>query len=460
MDRESLYHRLPICVQDAVCSFVGWRIQRSRFGESFRRHLVAAEQRQQWPLERLLEFRDQRLRQFVRHAAATVPYYQSQFREGGIDPERIRTIDDLQRLPLLSKTTIQQHLRDFISTAVSPRTHRMVHTSGTTGAGLRFPTTLAAIWEQWAVWWRFRRRHGIRQDMWCGYFGGRSVVPVRQTEPPYWRTNWPGRQFLFSGYHLSAATAGAYIDQLNRCRPPWLHGYPSALALLADQILRGDRPLEYCPTHITVGAENLHIHQSATIEKAFGVRPWNNYGMTEATANISECIHGRLHVDEDIAALEFLPMDGRICRIVGTNFTNYATPFLRYDVGDLAEMDDTPCECGLAGRTVRAIDGRAEDYVILRNGARVGRMDHIFKDMTTVREAQIVQGEPGELTVRVSRNPGYSADDEAALQQSFHKFLGDQARIHLEYVERIPRSKSGKFRFVVSQESQAARTAD
>ena len=53
-------------------------------------------------------------------------------------------------------------------------------------------TTLAAIQEQWAIWWRYRRLHGLQFNTWCGYFGGRSVVPLTQKRPPLWRFNRAG----------------------------------------------------------------------------------------------------------------------------------------------------------------------------------------------------------------------------------------------------------------------------
>ncbi len=450
MKTEALYHRMPISAQHAVCSLVGWRIQHTRFGSGFTQQLLAAEQRQRWSSDQMLVFRDRRLQNFVRHAAATVPYYRELFREHGVNPERIRTLDDMRVFPVLTKSVVQERQQHFFSSAIKPRDWRMTHTSGTTGGGLRFPTTLAAMQEQWAVWWRFRRRLGISLRTWCGYFGGRSVVPIAQTKAPYWRYNWPGRQILFSGYHLAPDTLGQYVEELNRSQPAWLHGYPSILSLLAEHLLSTGQSLKYQPKFITTGSENLQARQSAAMERAFGVRPANNYGLTEAAANVSECTHGRLHVDEDFAAVEFLPNNGGGWRVVGTNFTNPAFPLLRYDVGDVVELDERSCDCGLPGRTISAIDGRSEDYVVLRNGARIGRMDHVFKDMTAVREAQIFQNRPGVLMVRVVKNPGFSELDERHLRQEFFQRLGDQADVQFDYVPKIARTQQGKLRFVVS----------
>lgn len=449
---ESVYLRLPVALQNAACCVEGWRIQRTRFGRRFWRLLEDAEDRARWPADRIIAYRDHELHRFVRHAAETVPYYRGLFAEHGIDPSDIRSLADLSRIPILTKSQVQAEGDRLLSEAVPPDQRQMAHTSGTTGGGLRFAVTAESVRAVWAVWWRYRRCHGIPFRAWCGYFGGRSVVPLSQKRPPFWRYNRPGRQILFSGYHMSSGTMDSYLDELDRKRPPWLHGYPSLLALLAAHVLERNRKLAQPPEWISIGAESLLPQQAELIERAFGIAPIQHYGMAEAVANISQCPHGRLHVDEDFAATEFLPDPERgTWRVVGTNFTNPATPLLRYDVGDVVQLDEGgTCGCGLTGRIVRSIDGRTEDYVILSNGAHLGRLDHVFKDMVAIHEAQIYQDTPGRIIVRVVRRSGYGQQDEAALLREFHKRTGDLAEVQIEYVDRLERSPSGKLRFVVS----------
>jgi phenylacetate-CoA ligase len=328
----------------------------------------------------------------------------------------------------------------------------MVHTSGTTGGGLRFASSLRAIQEQWAIWWRYRRWHGIERGTWCGHFAGRTIVPLSRQQPPFWRYNRPGRQIIFSGYHMSLQNMRSYVDELRRRKPPWLHGYPSLLALLAAHLLSSQEDLGYEIRWITTGAENLLPHQSEVIRRAFRVRPVQHYGMAEAVANISECDRGALHVDEDFAAVEFIPQETGVHSVVGTNFTNPTTPLLRYELDDLVSIDpEVICGCGRPGRVVARIDGRLEDYVVLGDGTRIGRMDHIFKDMVNVREAQIRQSRPGAITIHVSRLPEYTEADERALIAETRKRVGDGTEVRLEYVDRLERSTIGKLRLVVSE---------
>lgn len=443
---EQMFSNLPGPLQQAACHLEGWRIHSQRYGGHFGRYLARAEARGRASSEELRRYRDERLAAFWRHAVETTPYYQ-RFR--GIE---ITGLESLAQLPVLTKADLQGSLRPFCSTAVSERQWQWAHTSGTTGAGLRFPVTREAHQEQWAVWWRYRRAHGLDLDTWCGYFGGRMIVPLGQTGPPFWRLNGPGRQILFSGAHLREDRLPSYLAELRRRRPPWLHGYPSLLALLAEYLISHGEEPGFTVRTITTGAENLAPHQARQIERAFGVRPRQHYGMTEGVANISECEHGNLHVDEDYAAVEFLPAGSPgLYRVVGTNFTNPAMPLFRYEVGDHVRLAEGACPCGRGGRRIAQIDGRAEDYLELADGTRLGRLDHIFKDAVRIREAQIVQAEAGEMTVRVVRGPGYGPADEEGLAREIRFRVGTAMKTRIEYVEALERTGTGKLRLVINQ---------
>jgi phenylacetate-CoA ligase len=259
-------------------------------------------------------------------------------------------------------------------------------------------------------------------------------------------------QILFSGYHISPETLPLYINELRRQQPPWICGYPSLLTLIASYIVDSKTDLGYSPRCVTTLSENLLAQQRSTIVAAFGVAPRQHYGMTEGAVNMGECELGRMHVDEDFSAVEFVPDEGGLgTRVVGTAFHNPATAFLRYEVGDRASPSkEKSCPCGRPGRLVEAIDGRREDYVILRDGSMVGRMDHVFKDLVNVREAQIYQKIPGEITVRIVRGSAYGLSDEERLRLELQKRLGTETQTHIEYSDALLRGKNGKLRFVVS----------
>lgn len=458
MNAEAFYQRLPVSLQEAACSIEGWRIRRHRYNARFHRLLGEYEARARASQQSIEELRNGRLFRFLHFCVREVPYYSTHIPPSLLPARPEESLSALAEWPLLTKDQVKAdrasfRARSFTGPVLS------VHTSGTTGSGFQFEVTREAVQEQWAVWWRYRRSHGIPLDAWCGYFGARSVVPIRQTSAPYWRTNFPGRQVMFSAYHISPLTIDSYLKELERRRPAWLHGYPSVLALLAAHILESGNRLGYQVRWITTGAENLLASQRRQLEAAFGVRPRQHYGITEGVANFSECERHTLHVDEDYAAVEFLPQTAGVDRVIGTNFTNPAMPLVRYDVGDFVTRLQTTCGCGRAGRLVDRVDGRQEDYVVLPSGASIGRLDHAFKDLVTVREAQIVQPSPDRLIVYVVPGQGHGPAEDERIVQELKRRLGDGLVIQIQHVERITRTAGGKLRFVISEVKPSLATA-
>jgi len=452
MNAESVYLHLPIPLQNLVIGLEGRRLQRRRYGLKYNEIEANAQERLNISVDRLQAYRVERLAEHLLSAEKS-PFWRQRFDEYGIKHCSSDPFFELAKLPVLKKAEVKLYSKDICNPAIGSRELMTTHTSGTTGSGLIFVTTREMEQTTWATWWRYRHWHGIHKDNWCGYFGGRSVVPVSQKQLPYWRFNRSGRQILCSCYHLSEKTARDYAKILVDTKVSWIHGYPSMLALFADFVLEQGLTLPTIKV-VTVGAENLLPSQKTKISSAFNAPVFQHYGQAEGVANISECPAGNLHVDEDYSGVEFLPIEGMLgtYRIIGTNWHNISFPLLRYDTGDLVTIDEkTVCTCGLSGRIVSSIDGRQEDYIYLANGVRVGRMDHVFKDMINIREAQIVQQSSGEIDVRVVRGNYYSHHDDRQLFDEFKKRLGNDIKISIHYVESLPRTQSGKLRFVIQE---------
>jgi phenylacetate-CoA ligase len=450
MNRDALYSRLPRPLQHAAVSAAGLEIRLRRYNRDFESILRDCRERESWSDDRLRLHAATRLHSFLLLAEGASPFYRDRFARHGFDPHADGFAEAAaERLSVLEKTDVRASAEAV--RVGSGRSAVAQRTSGTTGQGLHFFTTRGALREQWAVLWRYLGWHGIERGTPCGWFFEKTLVPREQRTPPFWRYNVPGRQVMFSTQHMSEENLPSYVDELRRRQLTWLHGYPSAIALLAEHVARTGADLGYAVTHVTLASENVLDHQRAAIERAFGVRSRQHYAMTEAVANASECERGSLHLDEDFAWVELVPdpVSGA-ARIVGTNFTNPAFPLVRYATSDLAWTSTERCRCGRPGRVIH-VDGREEDYIALPDGTRLGRLDHVFKDATTVREAQLVQREVGELTVRVVPGDGYSADSEAAWLADLRRRVGDDTAISVERCERIPRERSGKLRFVISE---------
>lgn len=260
-----------------------------------------------------------------------------------------------------------------------------------------------------------------------------------------------GETGYFSAYHLNAETAPLYYQKIQTSKLTWLHGYPSQISFLSSLLLDlGLTPLKQI-THITFGAENLLDYQIQLVKKVFpNAHLAQHYGLSEGVANLSQDVEGNWVVDDDFAYVEFVPVSeeySEICRIIGTGFSNEAFPLVRYDTGDIAHIERK------SDGTVKvlSIDGRKEDFILLPNGVKLGRLDHIFKDMINIQEAQIYQKNVSEIEFRIVKGKQYSLKDEQLLKKEIRKRIDEPVEIKFIYMDKIPRTNSGKLRLVISE---------
>jgi len=132
--------------------------------------------------------------------------------------------------------------------------------------------------------------------------------------------------------------------------------------------------------------------------------------------------------------MEHVPKPGTdACRIARSSFTNSAIPLGRFDTEHVALLapERMRCPCGGGWHDHRA-DRRQEGCVILADGTRLGRMGHIFMDLVNIREVQILQRVPGELSYRAVRSQHYGLEDEAEFLYETRVRVGEAARVNLE----------------------------
>lgn len=436
---DKLYSIAPVWMQNLMCSVRGGVIAKQRYSKNFIEALIEFESGQ-------LDEREQLKK--ILQMISFIPYYSSR---NYISSEIGGEMNHWSQFPILTKAEVKKHLYEFINTQYTGKIFEM-HTGGTTGSGLIFPYSVEMENRQWAIWWKYRRSLGITMDTWCGWFGGKSVVPISYRKPPYWRVNYFGKQIMFSASHLNAFTVGYYHKKICKSQLEWLHGYASVIANLATLIVQYKHKPIISVKYVTTGSENLLPTQIDIIKKAFpNALVRTHYGLSEGVANISQDIDGEWRVDTDFAHVEFIPIDEENpsrCRIIGTSFWNDAFPLVRYDTGDVALVEWVN---GCA--VVKSIEGRADETVLLPDGTRIGAasLSLIFKVVGTVKEAQIYQRSIDEVIIRLVVLPSYDkkCDEEKLLKEARVK-LGD-IKVLFEYRDYIERTKSGKYRLVISK---------
>jgi phenylacetate-CoA ligase len=253
------------------------------------------------------------------------------------------------------------------------------------------------------------------------------------------------------------ATLTGYI---RRARPQTIVAYASMLAhfvtyLDEKQIL--DLP---APDGIITSTDMLFPHQRALIERVFRTSVYDRYGCREVATIAAECAeHQGMHINTDRLIVEFVDEAGRPVepgqpgRVVVTDLFNYAMPFIRYDIGDVAIPDTKHCPCGRGLPLMKELIGRYADILRTPDGQFVSAsaLTTVLHKVPGLVQSQLVQKAMNWLQVNTVRYPDYDAASEAIFAQHLAKFFGPKMRITFNYVDEIPKAASGKIRFSISE---------
>lgn len=413
-------------------------------GPAMRRSLAAMDRA---PADRIRRYQERRLRLLVRLVAARSPFYRRWFAASGVDPASIRGLDDLPRLPLLTRADLMRAPEDF---AVQPlRLMWPARSSGTSGRPLTVYRTagssayeLAALQRQWG-WF------GLPADARRVVLRGSGFVADR----PGARTrSVPGdHQLLVSSFHLTPESLPDILAAVRAFAPHAVEGWPSSIALLAA-LLRDAG--EHLPVQAVItSSEVMGRGQRELMRDVFTGPVVDHYGQTERVLLAGGCEAGGYHVFPDYGIVELLPVAGFPDRheLVGTPLHNWGYPLLRYRTGDeVASAPPGPCACGRAFPQLGAIDGRAEDSFRAADGRTIPLPSSIVDDLTGVVEAQVAQAGAGRFEIRVV--PGAGFDAEACRGQALRnvdRLVGPGQQVEFRVLQRIPRSASGKLRSAV-----------
>jgi phenylacetate-CoA ligase len=335
-----------------------------------------------WTVDQLRAHQQARLDELVRYAAARSPYYRSLY--AGMDLSGPVT---LEQLPSVSKDAIMRHFDDVLTDPrlrqadlvrvlgrdqLYKRRFRVLSTSGATGGGGIFVIS--------ADEWRIHLAGLLRVNE---YIGLRPRVPRRRRVA----TIVSGHAMHVTGQMSRGLDVGLYnllrldattpvesmVAPLNRHQPEFLYGYPSILELLAAEQQAGR--LRIAPSTL-VSCGEAHTVQTVGAIRAIWDVPWFNlYGATEAPVLAAQCpAHTGLHLFEDLAIVEVVdehdqpvPAGRRGHRVLLTNLVNRTQPLIRYQLSDLVTLAAEPCPCGRPFRLLRAVDGRNDDILVMRD---------------------------------------------------------------------------------------------
>lgn len=441
---------MPAPLQNVAISVWGIRQRRNRYGREFWSKLEWLKQTEWWTEDQIRDYQDLQTQQIVAHAYRTVPFYKSHWADADIDPLQVKSLDDLPRLPILTKDIVRANQNAIVSSEFAgSKSLHVGHTGGTTGTPLTITMTNEAMQYQWAVWWRHRARFGLQLGDKFLNFGNKLAFD----RPPFWRINRAINQWYLSTDLLTPDHLGVVAQWLQGEEFKFFSGNPSRMFILADYLRNNNLILNHPPKYIVGGSDTLIPAFESLFEEVFGAKVTDQYGFAEACGNLSRCEYGKYHLDAEFGAMELLPSDApdpRIQRMVFTGFANPVMPLIRYEIGDLARTSNEVCECGRQSVTVDAIEGRTEDYIRTPDGRRIRAMSTVFMLAPGIRLAQVRQRAIDELEILMVPGDSYSDADRKIIHDELRRRVGEVMSITFTLTDSITRSSNGKYRAVVS----------
>ncbi len=455
---EKLYNNSPTFLQNLGISLYGLSIYLKEYGGKFKKTLEEFEKMQWYSIDRLKEYQNEKLHSLIKHCYENVPYYKKVMTAGKLKPHDIRSIDDLPKMPILTRDDIKNNFSALTARNFKCSQLSLGHTSGTTGSPLEFYYDNQICLTKNVVDWRQKRWAGVNPGDKLAFFLGRVVVPIAQSKPPFWRINRVLNHLFFSSFHLSKKNIDKYIDKLEQFAPVALEGYPSTAYIIARFLLSRKRtfPLKA----VFTSSETMFPQQKEAIESAFECKLFDFYGLAERVMFATECeAHEGHHLNMDFGVTEILAKDnqpappGEMGRIVATGLYNYGMPLIRYQTNDITSLKNERCSCGREFPLMEDVTTKAEDIITTKDGRFISSsiLTHPFKPMHNVAESQIIQEDLENIRIKIVKLPAYKDEDTRYLLTEFKKRVGDDMKIEIEFVESIPRTKAGKFRWVISK---------
>lgn len=364
----------------------------------------------------------------------------------------------LAAIPLTARHALASAPERFRSRAL-PAGHAAAgpkRSSGTSGQVVSVETTtVSAGWQSGL---------NLRAQLWAGRDFARSYATIRKHRQgmaafpegvvqPRWGDEATLPFATGPAAHLNTdASLEEQWEWLSRVRPDYLMTYPSIIASLAARAAREGKPPFRLLGVSTVG-ETVDADLRDACRTALGAELYDTYSAEELGVIALQCPNTRrYHGMDDALIVEILGDDdqpvrvGEMGRVVVTPLFNYATPLLRYDIGDLAERG-APCSCGRSFSVINRIVGRIRNIFRTRDGRTYWPSfgAKLFSRHIRVVQHQFRQLSFDDLEVLLVAQDPVSPEIEEVVRQTMLSRMPEPLAIRFRYVDVIPREPSGKY---------------
>lgn len=429
-------------------------------GTNMSKQLKFLEKSQWWSSQKLEEFQNKKLRELIKHSYNHVPYYHNTFKSLNLIPSDIKTIDDLNKLPIITKDEIKENRNDFVATNIPKNKMIRNATSGSSGTPFEFIVDKNEL--------SFFRSMGLRTWEVAGYnlgdkiatISGSALLAQKMTllEKMSFKVN---RNLPLSSYNMNSEKVINYSKLLLDFNPKFLRGYPSTLSIIANHFT--ENSIELNLSAVLTTAETLLPSQRKTIMEAFNCDVFDLCGCNDGGECLFECEeHVGYHVGCEQSIHEFVDenedyiSNNEIGNIVLTDLWNYSMPFIRYSAGDMAVYTDEKCPCGRGLPLVNSIVGRKVDQIILPDGntlpgltfTDIFETERVFE---CVLDYQIIQEKVDKFCIYMVVNDKYNIQTSNKISNFFEGHMGIPLNIKFNLVDQIPRTNANKRKWVISK---------
>ncbi len=326
------------------------------------------------------------------------------FQQANSSTKYYKNVHNYYEIKFLEKHTIRNNFKDFISTSYKKKMYPK-STGGSTGIPLNYFSTnesRSAMWAGILMSWKAAGYHWGDK---IAFIAGTSII----------KSNFKHKLFyylfninVYSVYDLSDKNIELYIRQIIHDKVAIIYGYASALGHIADYILqKGTYDFPHLKG-IVCTAEVLTPNLRHTIQTAFFVPVYNQYGCNEAGISAYECKQHNMHL---ISSRSFYEIDTS-GNLISTDLSNKGFIIMRYLTGDQVEIDETSiCICGSHYPIITNILGRTCDIVTDYEGHSLHScfFNILFREDSSIKQFQIVFNKT-ELKIYLNVDPTMTSE--------------------------------------------------
>ena len=445
-------------IRKGIAKWIGYPLQDFYSGTEISKTQKFLEKSQHWNPEKMKIYREGKLQSLISHAYSHVPYYRELFDGLNLKPEDIRSFDDLDKIPILTKEAARDNQKKLFSENIDLRKVKKGKTGGTTGVPLEFYKDRADRSFAWGSYYRWYNWMGVdKGDKVVTVWGASTHIKKSLQNIKNNAVAWLQNSERINSYNLSERNLGDIYSEILKKDPVLIKGYLSTILFIANHIKANDLKPNKNLKAISTTTETLLPVYRNLLEDVFRVPVYDQYGCGEVSAISYECsAHRGLHINEEHVHVEIVDeknnsISEKTGRIIVTSLNNFAMPFIRYENGDTGSLLSKGCTCGVQSQLMGSVEGRVSDTIKLKNGNEVHGVyftDIFFElGITTdlMNRFQIVQRKSGSIDILLEGKKGLNQNhlDKIKKEVSNHVTINS-----ISVEDRLENDESGKFRYI------------